>query len=356
MLVVNLVYFASALVVTLLFVLFAIKFSARHKLYDSIDERKIHTGEISRLGGFGIMVPFLLIGLYCFYRFYIRGFCSIHELSVWGLFVCTLIIYVSGTIDDLVDLNPWLKLSLQIVAILFAYGFFAVAFKDEDFSILNFSFKSLFVFGITFIFFVGCINAYNLIDGSDMLCSSVSIYSIFTLGYFLRTYNPVYFTLSIIVCAGLLGFMWFNKPDAKIFMGDGGSQSLGVIIAFMSLLVISQSQSLLLSHLICMNLVAVPCIDTIAAIWRRLRQHVGIFHADRFHMHHKLYALGFKKWGIVGLITLIQVFVCGSAILSWQLRIEHYIASILIQCFVFVCIVIYFAIIHYKAHSVVDVK
>ncbi|MCQ2596874.1 MAG: undecaprenyl/decaprenyl-phosphate alpha-N-acetylglucosaminyl 1-phosphate transferase [Treponema sp.] len=359
MLVINLLYFATALVISIILEFCTINFSAKHNLYDSVDERKIHSGNISRLGGFGFMVPFIVLGLFCFIRFAMKDVAELDNCSVWGLLACAAIIYVSGTVDDIKDLNPWIKLGLQILAIVVCYGFFAFQFRNEKFSILNFSnfsIISLFVLALVFVFFIGTINAYNLIDGSDLLSSCVSIFVIFSLGWFLKDTDPVLFTLTVILCGGILGFMIFNKPNAKIFMGDGGSQSLGIIIAYLCLMVIARSKSPILSHLICMNFVALPCIDTIAAIWRRMRQHVGIFTADKFHMHHKLLALGCKKWGIAIVVSLVQIIVCALAFVSWNLKDTNYCLSVAIQCVTFAGIVAYFAVLHYRAHKVVDVK
>lgn len=356
MVIINIVYFAASLLISLLCVYGAIRFSKRHNLYDTVDERKIHTGEISRLGGFGFIVPFIILGLASFLFAALKGRVNFEDCAIWGLFSSALIIYVSGTTDDLKNLKPFVKLGLQILAAVVGLAFFCVAFREYPCSILNFSLRSVLIMGASFIFILGCVNSYNLIDGSDLLCSSLSIYSVFTLGFLLKDYNIEYFTLTLILCGGILGFMFFNKPDAKIFMGDGGSQSLGAVISYLCLVLLAKSDSGILSHLICLNLVSIPCIDCIAAIWRRLRQHVGIFHADRFHMHHKLLAMGFNKLSIAILVTILQVLICASAIVSWLLKDRYYTVCIIIQCVVFVGIVVYFAILHYRSHAVSDVK
>ena len=352
----NLLYFCVSLLVSLALVKACIWFSAKHGLFDTVDERKIHTGEIGRLGGFGFIVPFIVLGLGCFILGAVKGEASFEDYSLWGLFVGVVIIYISGTTDDIKNLKPYVKLGLQIFAGLASMGFFVVAFKDYSFSVLNVSIKSVLILLASFIFYLGCVNSYNLIDGSDLLCSSLSIYSIFTLGFILKEYSSVYFTIAVIFCGGLAGFMFFNKPDAKVFMGDGGSQSIGAVVSFFCLLVLARSEGTLLSHLICMNLVSIPCIDCIAAIWRRIRQKVGIFHADKFHMHHKLLAMGFKKRGIAILANVIQILISVSALISWIMKDRYYWGCVIFQFIVFAGILVYFSILHFKSHAVVDVK
>jgi len=318
-----------------------IKFSAKHNLYDSVNERKIHEGQISRLGGIGFACPFILLGTLSIFFFANKGLTSLSDFLFWAFFACSLIIYFSGLADDLLELNAWIKLGLQIFAAVIALVFIVLGGGTTNVVLLFFS----------FCFILGCINSYNLIDGSDLLCSSLSIYTIFAFGLILGSYNPVYFSVSFILCAGLAGFMCFNRPNAKIFMGDGGSQFLGAVIAVFCLVLMTVSESGVLSHLICLNLVSIPVMDCLAAIWRRLRTHVGIFSADKFHMHHKLLSMGFNKSQIALLISIIQIIISGAAVFSWFWQEKNWILSVVVQCVVFAGIIIYFSVLHFKAHK-----
>ncbi|MCQ2585355.1 MAG: undecaprenyl/decaprenyl-phosphate alpha-N-acetylglucosaminyl 1-phosphate transferase [Treponema sp.] len=332
---------AVSLIISVFTVLGVIKFSAKHNLYDSVNERKIHQGQVSRLGGIGFALPFILVGLFAFFHLYSKDAINIGDLFFWSLFAGSAIIYFSGLTDDLLELNAWVKLGLQICAALVSVALLVLGGGTRNVIMLFFS----------FCFILGSINSYNLIDGSDLLCSSLSIYTVFAFGLMLKSTNEVYFSVCLALCAGLAGFMFFNRPDAKIFMGDGGSQFLGAVISVLCLILLSVSENGILCHIICLNLVSIPIFDCLAAIWRRLRTHVGIFTADRFHMHHKLLSMGFTKGKIALLVSLIQIVISACAVFSWFWQDKNYILSLAVQFVVLLGVVVYFAVLHFTAHK-----
>lgn len=341
MMVFNGLVIAISLAVSVLTVFGVIKFSAKHNLYDSVNERKIHKGQVSRLGGIGFALPFFLAGLFVFFSPFKNEIVNTGDLFFWSLFAGSAIIYFSGITDDLLELNAWVKLGLQICAALVSIVLL----------VLGGGTRNVIMLFLCFCFILGSINSYNLIDGSDLLCSSLSIYTVFAFGLMLKSTNEVYFTVCLALCAGLAGFMFFNRPDAKIFMGDGGSQFLGAVIAVLCLILLSVTEKGMISHLICLNLVSIPVFDCLAAIWRRLRTHVGIFTADRFHMHHKLLSMGFTKGKIALLVSLIQIVISACAVFSWFWQDKNYILSLIVQFVVLLGVVVYFTVLHFKAHK-----
>ena len=146
------------------------------------------------------------------------------------------------------------------------------------------------------------------------------------------------------MCASILGFLIFNKPPAKIFLGDGGSQSLGYVIAMIPLFPLQGG----MEHtklLIAILMVSIPVTDVIAAVWRRTREHRSFFSADRAHIHHKLVNVGLSKTATAVCLLLIQLFIC-LASLSTLLMTKTRDAIILL-C---VCISLvwgFFIMIHY---------
>jgi UDP-GlcNAc:undecaprenyl-phosphate GlcNAc-1-phosphate transferase len=142
---------------------------------------------------------------------------------------------------------------------------------------------------------VGMSNAVNLVDGIDGLAGGISAIAAFFFGIYsllLGNYATALFSLTL--CGSLIGFLIYNFPPAKLFMGDSGSLFLGVIIAVFPLMSSSTPSSYTASFLIVLTLMIIPFLDTLTAILRRLRRKRPIHSADRDHLHHKLLYFGLK--------------------------------------------------------------
>ena len=211
----------TALVLSFVFCPLVIAICRKFNLYDEVDPRKIHTGKIPRMGGIAIFAAFIvgqLIYLFFFKASKTRYFSP--------LYIGGLVILVFGILDDICNLRAKLKFFEQMAAALIV-------------ATSGCYFNHLFIWQlpplvgriITFFWIIGIVNAFNLIDGMDWLCGGISFLSLLTLGivFFLDGKN-IYAT-HFILCGAVAGFLYWNKPNAKIFLGDGGSQTLGYIIA-----------------------------------------------------------------------------------------------------------------------------
>ena len=171
-----------------------------------------------------------------------------------------MIIFVFGLIDDIHTLRAIIKLLIQIVATCL------VIFSGNRFKQIGpFELPLIISYVLTFCWIIGVINAFNLIDGLDGLCGSLSFTTILTLGiiYTLSSNNVA--VICFILAASILGFLCFNWPPAKLFMGDCGSQFLGFMIATLPLIP-SDNVIEFNKFLIIVSLAAFPIFDTIAAI------------------------------------------------------------------------------------------
>lgn len=300
--------------------------------YDTVDARKVHTGSIPRLGSFGIIIGF-------FFALIIYIFLTKQSLLQYFIFIfCGIIIFIFGVIDDFKNLNANFKFIIQcFVGFVFVYGNFI--YKNNQ--IITFSLFTKFI--ITFFWIVIIINAYNLIDGIDGLCGGLSALSILTYGIILFQKKDQYFTMCFILVSAILGFLIYNKPKAKIFMGDGGSQFLGYFIAALPLFNNKQEFDNK-KILIVLNLVSIPLFDLIAAIWRRIREHRGIMSPDKLHLHHKLMNLGFKTEQVLGILLIIQLLICICVFLSTKV---NYNISIVVLNLSFIFSIFFFCIIHF---------
>ena len=204
------------------------------------DERRVHDHPIPRMGGLAIFIGFVLSLLI---------FVDV-STPVLGILLGALIIVVMGAIDDIVNLNAWVKLAGQIVAAVVAIRcgivFDAIsnpnAFSEQTTIVL----ANYLPVPLTLLWIVGCTNAVNLIDGLDGLATSTSIvclcffavlmamhvYRGYLSGEVLNADNE-YALIQLVLCAvgALSGFLLFNCFPAKIFMGDTGSLALGGLIA-----------------------------------------------------------------------------------------------------------------------------
>ena len=229
---------------TSFFSIFLILMFTKHfGLYDRIDERKVHTGNIPRLGGIGIFLGFI-IGLIVFW--FSSGKHNFLGNHIWNLIIGCAMIFTMGVWDDL---NPWrarFKLLVQIGAavLVISSGF---VFSRITFSPLGFVWDmGWFGYVLTFGWIIGVTNAINLLDGIDGLAGSISAMAALTFAvFFFQSANIGAMLVCMLLAISIGGFLLHNLPfpKAKIFMGDGGSQFLGFTLAVLPLMPLSDGQA-----------------------------------------------------------------------------------------------------------------
>lgn len=319
-----------------------IKICEKLSLYDYTNARKIHSGNIPRLGGIGIALAFFIsAGLY------LKSNTSISLMANLPVLVAALIVFVFAFFDDILNFHASVKLAAQLTAC----GI--VMFNNYRFTqIFNWQLPVALSYLITFLWILGLINAYNLIDGMDGLCGSLSWTVGMTIGIIhLLTKNQIA-GLSFIFAAAITGFLLFNKPPAKIFMGDCGSQFLGFMIAILPLYPASRDIEFN-KFMVMIVLTSFPVFDTIAAIWRRIRDKKPIMVGDRSHLHHKLLNLNYSKYKALILIDCIQVLVCISVIVATLLE-RHKASALLAETMILQTM--FFSIIHFTNRKVMMKK
>lgn len=310
------------------------------KFFDESDERKIHTGNIPRLGGLGIIIAFTISSLT---YFIVSPANSIRH--VLPLIVAGSIIFIFALADDFFNFPAKLKLIFQVIAALIVI-FSGYRFKQ----ICDLTLPLWFSYILTFFWIIGIINSYNLIDGLDGLCGGLSFLTIASLGIiFFNSARPTA-AICFIMSAAIFGFLIYNKPKAKIFMGDGGSQLMGFMISALPLYY-STSNFEYNKILVMLVLVSIPMLDTISAMWRRTREHRSFMSPDARHIHHKLIVLGFSKVQTLLFLILIQVCLCLSAGLGMYLK-EWKGSILLIVIFIFM--IVFYSSIHFIYYAVTN--
>jgi len=215
-------------------------------------ERHNHSKVTPKLGGLGIFLGFLL-GYMLF---------GTHSVQMNSILIASFIIVLMGIFDDIVEFKPGIQLITQIIAatIIAVYG--GILLQDIDaFGIyINFG---IFAYPLTILFIVGCINCINLIDGLDGLSGGISSIYYLTIGI-IATIKGSYgldFILTFTMLGATLGFLVHNFYPAKIFVGDAGTNFMGLIISVIALL--GFKNVTLTSLIIPLLILAVPILDTL---------------------------------------------------------------------------------------------
>ena len=222
--------------------------------------------------------------------------------------------YLVGLIDDIYDLKPYIKLTGQIVAALVVtlYGITIDFISLPMGPTIHFGFLSI---PITVIWIVAITNAINLIDGLDGLASGVSAIGLMTIGFIAILQANIFIIMICCVLLGsLIGFLFYNFHPAKIFLGDRALM-IGFIIGFLSLLGFKNITFIALFFPIV--ILAVPFIDTLFAMIRRMKKGQHIMQADKSHLHHKLLALGYSHRQTVLLIYSIAIMFSLSSVILY---------------------------------------
>lgn len=349
-------FFAIAISFTLNFLITPalIKLSHKYGWYDITNARKIHSGNIPRIGGVGLFISFT-ISVFIFLIINKLGPADLNTISKYryiALAAGFLIITALGVADDFFEVRVWYKLIIQIIAALtISLGGFCFEYIYIPFFSITIP-LGVFSHILTVFWIVSFCNALNLLDGMDGLAGSVAfIASLFFGIIFLWTKDYTAAVLSFTLLGSIAGFLFFNLPPAKIFMGDSGSLFLGFSLAVFPL--INSGEPVGTSKILFMPLIIliIPTLDMIAAIIRRRRRGFPIFSADREHIHHKLLDFGFSQKKILLVISLFSVFAGLGGILYTYIEKVKLDYSFFVFLFVWALYVAFFSILHYKNQS-----
>lgn len=324
--------FATALVVTLAATPLAGRIAWRLGAVDKPSRRRINKRAVPRMGGIAVFAALacalavqylgttqlgwpvvLLPGPFMTVNYYLLG-------------LAFLIIFLTGAIDDVVQLKPLAKLAGQVLAASVAVaGGLTIGVIADPFGGANFSLGWV-GYPLTVLYLVAYVNIINLIDGLDGLASGITFISCLTL-FFLANLSGRLdaAALAISVAGATLGFLRYNFNPASIFLGDSGSLLLGFSLGTISLLNVTRMAGVT-TIIIPLVISFVPIIDTLSAIVRRKRAHVSVGHADKGHIHHRLISDGYNQRQAVTLIYLWTALLCVGAVFMTQVTVPFRIA------------------------------
>ena len=296
------------IITTFLFVVFLVPFIKKIAIHvgalDIPNERKVHTKPMPRLGGLAIFLGFLF------------GYMLFGEASstMNSILIASFIIVLTGTVDDIKPLKPSVKFSSQLMASIVVTFYGKLLIQDISFFGMYIQF-GIFSYPITIFFILGCLNCINLIDGLDGLAGGISAIYFATIGIIsiIMGKMGLDFVLTFIMLGSVLGFLVHNFYPATIFAGDSGSLFLGFMIAVIALL--GFKSVTLTSLIIPLLILAIPILDTVFAIIRRLLKGEKISKPDKLHLHHQLLNKNFSHKTTVLIIYFIDILFALSSII-----------------------------------------
>lgn len=280
----------------------------KHLFDEPSEDRKIHLTRTPNLGGVAIFASMMLTASL------LMPSSGIDHLNYFV--AAAVILFFTGLTDDLVGVNPNKKIMAQlavaiIITLLAGYrftGFYGVLGLNEMPFALSIFISTLFILLL--------INAFNLIDGINCLAASIGFLACACFAYcFWKMHETGFLFLAVAMCGCLLGFLFFNRTPAKIFMGDTGALFLGFIVAvfaihFIELNKFSARQpepDFKSAPAIVFGFLIVPIFDTLRVFLLRILSRKSPFHADRNHIHHRLIDLGFSHLQSTGILLLVNM-------------------------------------------------
>jgi len=320
-------FFSVALVFSNLMLRFLIKSPAIKYFCDKPEVRKIHSRPIPRIGGVTIVTVFLSLLLFLSFSKEVTGISApITNSIIKVLLISSVIIFACGILDDTTFFT--MRVRYKIVAEL-SIALITVYLFDINFgqiSILELCTFPLWLSKlISVLWIIGLINAFNMIDGVDGLAGGISLISILTLAAIASLGGLSSIVVVCFILAGaIIGFLHYNLPPAKTFMGDTGSLFLGTMIAVISMHLgkeVVGSRTMVIMPLIA----GVPIIEVLVSMVRRyfkskdggynlFQRFHSMVVADNSHIHHRLIFLGFSHLETTVILCTLSFTLCSGAL------------------------------------------
>lgn len=310
-----LIAFAGAFLTSLLALPPWRKWCWRINLVDDPGARKIHDKPVALAGGFAVLTG-ILLPLFAGAIFVKSGVIRIsfsdliahglerRALELAAIATGAIVITLLGWVDDKYELKPLPKFAGQCcVALLVA---------ASGLRITLFVHNEIFSYAITILWLLTVINAFNFMDNMNGLCTGLGAIGslIFAI---IAAANGEYLvaTIEFLVCGALLGFLPWNFPDAKAFLGDAGSHLVGYLLAVMAILphFYSKQNPHPLAVLSPLLALAVPLLDLTQVVVRRILHGRPFWIGDTNHASHWLTRRQLSRTHAVLLLWLLAVMI-----------------------------------------------
>lgn len=278
-------------------------FAISINLTDVPSNRKKHQGVVPLIGGIAMFIGFLISVL--------SSTIDLNQIKYFIL--ASFIVVIIGSLDDHRDMSVGFRFLFQTVAALIIAGVGGVNIESfGDLLSRNEIFLNSWSIFFTVIAIIFALNAVNMLDGIHGLAGSISLITFIALAYLAYNgSNHQSLIIALLMCAVIPPFLWENlcigrSQSNRIFMGDAGSMFLGMGIVWL-LIDLSQGESKAFSPVIALWIFAIPIIDTISTIVRRLIIGKSPFKPDLNHLHHILNRMGFSNNIVLIIISILSL-------------------------------------------------
>ncbi len=324
MYIVFLIGFISALAFSISFTLLIKKIAVSAGVMDMPDtSRKFHAKSTPLLGGIAIFLAYWLVAGYFLFIHPIYG-TDLLASKMTGVFLASLILIIMGAADDKKQLSPKLRLIITIGAAFLAmsWGLGLEKITNPLGGIFSLNFWPITVGSSTFflladilifIWLMGMMYTTKILDGLDGLSVGtvcIGALVIFLLSYSTKYYQPNVALLSLVFAGSCLGFLLFNFYPAQIFLGEGGSLFIGLMLGVLAIISGGKVATALL-------VMAIPILDLARVAYVRIKRKQNIFKGDREHLHFRLLDAGLSHRRAV-LLLYFMAFLFGITTLFLQ--------------------------------------
>jgi len=323
-----------SVVINFIFLRFAQNLGIRAKL-ESGDRWSLY--QKPAFGGISFYIIFLLS--FTSYAIFYSSTDAFPNRIMFGLIAATAVAFFMGLADDAFNTKPLLKLGIQILSgiILIYTGTYIQLFESEWAN-----------YALTIIWVVGIMNSINMLDNMDAVTSIVSCIILATVIIIMTlsgNYINIYFFTLLGVLASLIGFLFFNWHPSKLFMGDTGSQFLGVFLAFVGIRFFWNvswaeiSNPIAGNFVVIMAIFALPLIDTSTVVINRILRGQSPMIGGKDHTTHSLTHAGFSDrqvafiFGAISSLFSIMVIYGIAFDKSYQVHLEIGIVALFLIIF-----------------------
>jgi UDP-GlcNAc:undecaprenyl-phosphate GlcNAc-1-phosphate transferase len=244
---------------------------------------------------------------------------SFRNVAFLGLIASSTLAFLMGLFDDAYNTKVWLKLLTQILCgvILIGTGTYIQLFGNVWLNYL-----------LTILWVIGLMNSINMLDNMDGITSIVSLFifiAFLLLVVMEHTFTSPYTVVLIGLIAALLGFLFYNWNPSKLYMGDTGSQFLGLLLAFFGIVFLwnSRSDGMLLSSdhriILVLTMFVLPISDTTTVVIKRLRRKKSPFVGGKDHTTHHLSYLGLSDRMVAVIFLIIASLSCILVLLVYHI-------------------------------------
>jgi UDP-N-acetylmuramyl pentapeptide phosphotransferase/UDP-N-acetylglucosamine-1-phosphate transferase len=324
-----------------------IKLAIKKRLLTEGGGRNSHNGFTPNIGGIAITFGLLLSNLFVLIYYLEQNRTStIDTDSVYLLrsyliiTVSCILLFIVGLADDLTSLSSRFRFLVQLIIsfVLSYYGDVRIESLNGLFGIYELPyFVSLFFSMIVAIFII---NSFNLTDGLDALATTLGVYILSSFAVlFIMDNNFYHAALAFSAVCSLLAFLFYNRPPAKIFMGDCGSLVIGFIIAYCAIKLCNKpiDFSGTINPVFILCILAYPSVDTLRIFIVRVLSGKSPFSADRNHIHHLLVDKDFSHaWAAFFAVSYSMIL----SSICWLIRDHVTLSFIVMLCLAILFIVL----------------